>query len=131
PTRVVGAYLAAVEQAEEAHLAASDAKAQKAVAAEGDSAATDEDVPAQEAAETDAASGPENMFQADEGRWGSREVEITGVDLLGPDGTPAHVFQSGEPMSIRLRVAAAEKVDDYVFGIGLFNVEGVCCYGTN
>src|SRR5690606_38093839 len=32
PTRVVGAYLAAVEQAEEAHLAASDAKARESVA---------------------------------------------------------------------------------------------------
>jgi hypothetical protein len=71
------------------------------------------------------------MFQANEGRWGSREVEITGVELCGPDGTPAHVFQSGEPMSIKLRVAAKETVEDYVFGIGLFNVEGVCCYGTN
>ncbi len=131
PKRVVGAYLAAVEQAEEAHLAASDAKAQKAVAAEG-SGVEAADVPAQEAAELEAASGqPESMFQADEGRWGTREVEITGVDLLGPDGKPAHVFQSGEPMTIRLRVAAKEPVDDYVFGIGLFNVEGVCCYGTN
>ena len=37
------------------------------------------------------------MFRATEGRWGSREVEITEVTLLGPDGQPSHVFQSGEP----------------------------------
>ena len=132
PKRVVGTYLSAVASGEEAQLAADDAKAQKSVA-DHDGAGLAADVPGQEQAELEAAGGsaPDNMFQADEGRWGSRELEITGVELLGPDGKPAHVFQSGEPMSISLRVHAKEPVDDYVFGIGLFNVEGVCCYGTN
>jgi ABC-type polysaccharide/polyol phosphate transport system ATPase subunit len=136
PKRVVGAYLAAVEKSEEAHLAASDARAQQALAA-GPAAveaepATPEPVPAQEAAELEAVDpGVPDMFQANEGRWGSREVEITSVELCGPDGKPAHVFQSGESMSINLRVSAKDPIDDYVFGIGLFNVEGVCCYGTN
>ncbi|MDQ3069319.1 MAG: ABC transporter ATP-binding protein [Acidobacteriota bacterium] len=131
PKRVVGTYLAAVEKSEEAQLAADDAKVQKAVASSADEPPAI-DVPAQEAAEIEAASGePSNMYQANEGRWGSRDVEITSVELCGPDGKPAHVFQSGEPMSINLRVAAKQPVDDFVFGIGLFNVEGVCCYGTN
>ena len=129
PTRVVSTYLSAVAVGEEAQLAAGDAKAQKAVES-GESAAM-EGVPGQEAAEVEAAAEPPDMFRADEGRWGSREVEITAVELLGPDGKPAHVFQSGEPMSINLRVFAKEPIEDYVFGIGLFNVEGVCCYGTN
>lgn len=34
-------------------------------------------------------------------------------------------------MSIRVRVKAEQPVADFVFGIGLFNAEGVCCYGTN
>ncbi|HEX6324229.1 MAG TPA: ABC transporter ATP-binding protein [Vicinamibacterales bacterium] len=138
PKRVVGTYLSAVATGEEAQLAAGDARAKKAVTEHEDAGVAaagqgEGDVPGQEAAELEAAAGegPENMFQADEGRWGSREVEITGVELLGPDGKPAHVFQSGDPMSINLRVLAKEPVDDYVFGIGLFNVEGVCCYGTN
>ena len=132
PKRVVGTYLSAVATSEEAQLAAGDAKAKQGAADRADSPA-DADVPGQEQAELEAAAGelPEDMYQADEGRWGSREIEITGVDLLGPDGKPAHVFQSGEPMSINLRVFAKQPVDDYVFGIGLFNVEGVCCYGTN
>ncbi|MDQ3168747.1 MAG: ABC transporter ATP-binding protein [Acidobacteriota bacterium] len=137
PKRVVGAYLAAVEKTEEAHLAASDAKAQKAAGASDTTDVdppppTTDDVPAQEAAEIAAPDdGVRDMFQANEGRWGSREVEITSVELCGPDGKPAHVFQSGESMSINLRVSAKDPVEDYVFGIGLFNVEGVCCYGTN
>jgi ABC-type polysaccharide/polyol phosphate transport system ATPase subunit len=72
-----------------------------------------------------------DMFKADEGRWGSREVEITAVELSGGDGRPTHVFQSGDPLDIRLRVLAHHPVTDLVFGVGVFNAEGVCCYGTN
>ena len=32
---------------------------------------------------------------------------------------------------MHLKVRAAQPVVDFVFGIGLFNPEGVCCYGTN
>jgi ABC-type polysaccharide/polyol phosphate transport system ATPase subunit len=74
---------------------------------------------------------PEDMFKAAEGRWGSREVEITAVDLLDAGGEPSHVFQSGERVEIRLRVRANHAVSDFAFGVGIFNADGVCCYGTN
>jgi hypothetical protein len=63
-------------------------------------------------------------------RWGSREVEITRVELAAPAG-PTNVFESGSPMEIRMHVRAAEPTRDFVFGIGIFNAEGTCCYGTN
>ena len=56
---------------------------------------------------TDPADPTSNMFQATEGRWGSREVEITDVAFLDREGQPAFVFHSGDPMSIRLKVRAA------------------------
>lgn len=59
----------------------------------------------------------------DEGRWGSREVEITSVELRG--------FEPGGPAEIVFRVRAAKPVADFVFGVAIFNAEGVCCYGTN
>ena len=34
-------------------------------------------------------------------------------------------------MDVRIRLRAPLPVDDFVLGIGLFNAEGVCCYGTN
>ena len=74
---------------------------------------------------------PSDMFKADEGRWGTREAEIVGVELRREDGTAAHVFRSGEAMEIRLRVRAHQPLTDVVFGVGIFNVEGVCCFGTN
>ena len=115
PKRVVDAYLIDVEQDEEAHIAEVDAKAR--VATEVTAPDADWDQP--------------DMFQATEGRWGSREVEILDVALTGDDGQPAHVFHTGTRMAIHVRVRAAEPVTDFVFGIGLFNAEGVCCYGTN
>jgi hypothetical protein len=71
------------------------------------------------------------MFKAGEGRWGSREAEITTVDLIAGDGTPTHLVASGDPLEIRIRVRAAAPLTDVVVGVGLFNADGVCCFGTN
>jgi len=134
PRRVVGAYITAVEKSEEAMLAATDQHAKQSVSLNasvntgaGVSAAP---VPAPEtvAAEPE---GPPDMFQATEGRWGSREVEIDGVELLDERGQPSHIFHSGDRLILRMNVRAQQPVTDFVFGVGLFNADGVCCYGTN
>ncbi len=73
-----------------------------------------------------------DMFQATEGRWGSREVEITDVAFLDRDGQPSlRVPLRRSDVGTRLKVRATHPIDDFVFGIGLFNADGVCCYGTN
>ena len=51
--------------------------------------------------------------------------------LTSDDGERGHVFQSGEPLDVRIRLRAPLAIDDFVIGIGIFNAEGVCCYGTN
>src|SRR6185295_7309590 len=76
-------------------------------------------------------SGPKDGFKSDEGRWGTREVEITNVTIAGPGGETGHVFQSGEPIQIHMAVTSKEKITDFVFGLGLFNADNVCVYGTN
>ncbi|MBI2833451.1 MAG: ABC transporter ATP-binding protein [Acidobacteria bacterium] len=124
PKRVVGAYITDVERSEERHLAAGDARAREAAAAVPDASRLP-DHPVQ-TGET-----PPDMFRATEGRWGSRDVEITGVDLFGDDGQPSHVFHSGERVTVKLGVTASRPIADFVFGIGIFNADGVCCYGTN
>jgi hypothetical protein len=123
----VGAYITAVEQGEEALLAGENAKAREA--AEEPAAA--EAGPAGTSDSTRAEAVPQDAFRAAEGRWGSRDVEITAVRLRGEDGQTAHVFRSGERVVIEMDVAAPRPVEDFVFGVGLFNADGVCCYGTN
>jgi ABC-2 type transport system ATP-binding protein len=43
-------------------------------------------------------------------RWGSGEVRITRIDLLGADGQPVQFLTSGEPHAIRLTLEANEPV---------------------
>jgi ABC-type polysaccharide/polyol phosphate transport system ATPase subunit len=131
PKRVVASYLMHVAQDEEAQLTKQDAASKAAVA---DQAAADghaHDAVATAAMPSDVVDTPADMFQATEGRWGSREVEITEVTLHGADGEVSHVYQSGEPLEIRLKTRAHQPTRDFVFGIGLFNADGFCCYGTN
>lgn len=64
-------------------------------------------------------------------RWGGGEIQITKVQLLDPHEQEKYVFTTGESMQVKLFVRAREVVDDFVFGIGIYNSEGVCCYGTN
>lgn len=123
PKRVVAAYLIDVEKAEEQQLAKDEA----AKVAEAQATTTETHINRP----SDVVSSPADMFQATEGRWGSREVEITEVALIGKDGTPGHVFQSGEPLEVRVKTRAHQTTNDFVFGIGLFNADGICCYGTN
>ena len=71
------------------------------------------------------------VSRAAEGRWGAGGVEIADVAFLNDQGQPTHVFHTGEPLTLRLRVRAPRPVADFVFGIGIFNAEGVYVYGTN
>jgi ABC-type polysaccharide/polyol phosphate transport system ATPase subunit len=127
PKRVVGAYLTAVEHGEDQLMAATTARAVEAASgADGLHAApigSEEAVPA-----TDPRG---NMFEATEGRWGSRDVEIVDVAMLDKDGRHSFVYHTGDAFAIHVKVRAHQPTDDFVFGIGLFNADGVCCYGTN
>jgi ABC-type polysaccharide/polyol phosphate transport system ATPase subunit len=130
PKRIVGAYITDVEVSEEKQLAAEDAKARESATAamvspDEATAAVLPDHP------VETATAPADMFRASQGRWGSREVEITDVTLLDAAGEVGHVFQSGGRLDVRIRLRAPSPVEDFVLGIGIFNAEGVCCYGTN
>src|SRR5688500_2706736 len=103
PKRIVGAYITDVEVTEELQIAAGDAKAQEStVVLSPDDAGTAvlPDHPVETAA------APADMFRATEGRWGSREVEITDVMLSSLDGERSHVFHSGDRLDVRIRMRA-------------------------
>ena len=139
PRRVVGAYLTDVGKSEERELARTEEREveRRATPSGPAEAGSTKQDPAYElqagqaglAGRADAA--VDDMTRQDEGRWGSREIEITGVTLKDAQGQPSHIFQSGDPMSIHLNVRAHEPNSDFVFGIGVYSAEGVNCYGTN
>ena len=65
------------------------------------------------------------------GRWGSQQVFIDQVRMLDSQGGQHYVFTCGDPMTIELTLKAEDPVDDFAIGVGIFNADGVCCYGTN
>ena len=132
PRHVVHAYTTDVARSEERALASADRKAQAAVS----TGAADEAAEAV-AGQPEAAGGkvtggdpPVDMFRAAQGRWGAGPVRIERV-AIEREGAEAHVFRSGDRLAIRLAVRTLTPVQDFVFGISIFNSEGVCCYGTN
>jgi len=107
PRMVCGAYLMDVESKEEKDLQAEHQKLAEEIASERQ----DETV--------------------QQSRWGGGEIQITKVQLLDRNDQEKHVFSSGEGMQVKMFVRVRKPVDDFVFGIGIFNTEGICCYGTN
>ena len=124
PKRVVGAYLTDVGRSEEKELTRTEARAQEGALHDADPQITVE-------GPQSTAAIVEDMTRTDEGRWGSREIEITGVTFKTAQGEVSHIFQSGDPMSIHLGVRVHQVSTDFVFGIGIYSAEGVNCYGTN
>jgi ABC-type polysaccharide/polyol phosphate transport system ATPase subunit len=66
-----------------------------------------------------------------ENRWGKKEIEITKVRMTSLQGEEKHVFSPDEGMIIQMDVTAKTRITDFVFGVGIFNSQGVRCYGTN
>jgi homopolymeric O-antigen transport system ATP-binding protein len=126
PKRVIDAYLTDVERGEERQLATDEAR-RLGSAAEGQAVeAASGDGQAAVAVTVEQAAESKN-----EGRWGSREIEITDVAFLNAFGEAAHIFQSGDPMTVRVKIRAHQPTADFVFGVAIYNTEGVTCYGTN
>ncbi|MFS0555795.1 ABC transporter ATP-binding protein [Brevibacillus sp. 179-C9.3 HS] len=64
-------------------------------------------------------------------RWGNRKIEICEVKILDNTCKKRLSFISGEKMRIELKYKSNLDVDKPVFGIGIFTLDHVNCYGTN
>ena len=60
-------------------------------------------------------------------RWGSGEVRIKKVRSFAADGSEQKTFRTGED----IRLSIDYTVKDAVFGFGVFDMNGIQCYGTN
>ncbi|WP_255491592.1 MULTISPECIES: ABC transporter ATP-binding protein [unclassified Actinotalea] len=63
-------------------------------------------------------------------RWGSGEAVIDAVELL-QDGAPAETVRTGDPVVIRIRYTAKERIADPVFGLALESHDGVYLWANN
>ena len=63
--------------------------------------------------------------------WGTGELRLTDVKLIGPDGQPAHTFQSGEPLTIRLRYEGSAPYDDLNAVVLVTRADGIAATGLD
>ena len=64
-------------------------------------------------------------------RWGTREVEITGVRLLDGAGESRTTFTTGSPLSVAIDYVVNAEVEGFVVGIAIKRSDGVNLAGPN
>lgn len=64
-------------------------------------------------------------------RWGSGEVFVESVSLLGGDGQPTQVLTPGEHTTVRLTYRVDGACKRPVFGLGLYRSDGTYVNGSN
>jgi ABC-type polysaccharide/polyol phosphate transport system ATPase subunit len=68
--------------------------------------------------------------QEQSSRWGSREVEITGISLKSGHEEKL-LFHAHDPVRIEIAYKVNEHVKDVVFGLGINRTDGLVVHGTN
>ncbi|MBR6995632.1 MAG: ABC transporter ATP-binding protein [Ruminococcus sp.] len=78
------------------------------------------------------ADGTEEPAENKDGkRWGSGEARIKRIRSFASDGTEQSVFRVGEDIRLVVDYTVKKPVQDAVIGFGIFDMNGVQCYGTN
>lgn len=64
-------------------------------------------------------------------RFGLKHVEIYKAILKNKDGQETNILKAGESAEIQIYYKINKKLDEYVFGMGIYTLEGVCIVGCN
>lgn len=64
-------------------------------------------------------------------RWGTGEVEITGVRFVDGAGQVCETFTTGQPFAVEIRYMAHEAVREPEFGLAIFHQDGTHIMGPN
>lgn len=133
PRRVIDQYLTSVGEKENRQLAAmhehGELQRPSPEPAAAETATTCETPSPAAHVETGSAS---TKAQNDEpNHWGTGEVRVQAVRMLGREGTHKHLFQCGEPLMVEIDYEAFCSVEDVAFGIGIYRGDGLFCYGSN
>ncbi len=64
-------------------------------------------------------------------RWGSREAEITAVQILDAGGQEHRTFQTGDALTIRIRYLAHKPIRQPRFGLAFYHDSGFHISGPN
>ena len=90
-----------------------------------------EETQRKEAEEQDAEEAEAQKEEEIEKRWGNGKARFHDIYMSGTKSERQTVFATEEKMSIHMAYKVKQKVEDAVFGIGIFRDDGLQCYGTN
>ncbi len=64
-------------------------------------------------------------------RWGTGEVQVDQVEILGPDGEPTKTVRTGDPVTLRFRYKSQQPVERPVFGFWVQRIDGAYVTAPN
>lgn len=64
-------------------------------------------------------------------RWGSREVEIQGIEFLNDKEKETYIFKTSDFMKIKIDYLAKKKLKNPVFGLAIYKEDGTLLCGPN
>lgn len=76
-------------------------------------------------------SSDEEARKRNKKRWGNGMARLQKIELLDENGVDNTLFETGKDIRVRLHYHVRQKVEDAVFGIGIFRTDGVHVYGSN
>jgi len=76
-------------------------------------------------------SSKEDLEDDSDWRWGSREAEITSVQLLDGQGQERRSFKTGDTFVVRIHYLAHQRIEKPQFGLALYHAGGFHINGPN
>ena len=70
-------------------------------------------------------------LRVNENRFGSLELEIIAVRLLGPGRSPVTEVESGDGLCVELEYRASQRIEAPIFGVAIMREDGQLCYDAN
>ncbi|MBP6016258.1 MAG: ABC transporter ATP-binding protein [Candidatus Promineofilum sp.] len=64
-------------------------------------------------------------------RWGTKQIEITGVRLLNEQGEESTIYRTGDSLAVEMSYVAHEPIEEPEFGLALHRHDGVHVSGPN
>lgn len=73
----------------------------------------------------------EKKIEENHNHFGLKYVELTDCHIINAAGKNTNIIENGEDITIEISYVVHKKQEQYVFGIGFYDLEGNCLMGNN
>lgn len=72
-----------------------------------------------------------NLIASNNTRWGNQNIKIKEVKVLDEEGNDGKAIATGSKVTFTIDYEMVKKTENVVFGIAIYRVDGIHCYGVN